>query len=1366
MEVSYDKINEFCAVTIKLASPEEIKSWSYGEVKKPETINYRTHRSERDGLFCERIFGPEKDWECFCGKYKGIKYKGVICDRCGVEIIQARVRRKRMGHVKLACPVAHIWFFKVAPSPMGILLDMKTSELERVIYYQDFVVTAVKEKECPLKIGQLLTEEQVNEFRERYKDEFSTDIGAKAIKTLLHNLELPTLTQDLEKQLKKTTSAQKTNELMNRLKFMEMFLTSSNKPEWMILDVIPVIPPDLRPLVHLEGGNFATSDLNDLYRRLINRNNRLKKLMELNAPEVIIRNEKRMLQQSVDALFDNERSRRQVLDNNGRPLKSLTDMIKGKQGRFRGNLLGKRVDYSARSVIVVGPDLKLNQTGLPKRIALELYQPFIIRRLKESGRADTIKSAKKMLEQRSDEIWDVLEEVIQNHPVLLNRAPTLHRLGIQAFDPIMIEGNAITLHPLVCTGFNADFDGDQMAVHLPLSWEAILECQSIILSTQNIFSPSHGNPILSPEQDIVIGIYYLTLERPQEFGEGKNFGFPEEALMAYDRNIIKLHSLINVKLPENKTVLSKSGVDKSTFGRYRTTVGRIIFNDVIPKGMPYYNYELDKKGLSQVIAHCYKTLGKTATVKLLDGIKELGFHYGTGSGLSIGKEDMKVPVEKGKIIQQSEKEIEKIESNYRHGVITSGERYNQIIDCWTYAREQVADAMIRGLKNDTRDGKSYLNPLYMMVFSGARGSVDQVRQLAGMRGLMAKPSGEIIETPIKANFREGLTVLEYFSSTHGARKGLADTALKTANAGYLTRKLIDVAQNMVVTMHDCSTLKGVSKSIIYKGEKIDVPLGQSIFGRVARDTIVDIITDEIIVKENGLITQSISKRIEDLGFTKVRVRSPLTCEASFGICAKCYGMDLSTGELVENGVAVGIIAAQSIGEPGTQLTMRTFHIGGTASRTIEESQIIAKNEGFVRFNNVKIAVTIKNESTVVNRNGEIIIMDEKERELEKYLLPPGAILYVQENQKVKSRTALAIWDPHNTPIIAEKAGVIRYEDILKNVTMKEETDAKSNIKRKVIVEHKGDYHPQIVIEDSKGEILGVYAIPEKAHVEVNEGDKIEAGTLLAKTPRELMGTQDITGGLPRVTELFEARRPKDPAIVAEIDGIVELGGKKGGKRIIIVRNTESGMEREHLVPYGKHLRVHSGDYVRAGEPLIEGPMVLQDLLRINGLEVLQEYMLREVQSVYRSQSVNISDKHIELIITQMLRKVRIQDQGDTDFLTGETVDKFKFMEENQRVAKKNKKPATAKPIILGATKASLQSESFMAAASFQDTTRVLTEAALSGRRDPLKGLKENIILGHIIPCGTAFNKHLEIEINKTVLGSESILEAAESKKST
>ncbi|MBI4713028.1 MAG: DNA-directed RNA polymerase subunit beta', partial [Planctomycetes bacterium] len=1009
-----ERINDYNAISIKLASPEEMKRWSYGEVRKPETINYRSYRPERDGLFCERIFGPEKDWECFCGKYKGIKYKGITCDRCGVEITVSRVRRRRMGHIQLAAPVVHIWFFKIIPSFIGTLLSMKTSALERVIYYQDYVVTEVKSKNCPLTVGQLLTDDQLAEFKERYKEDFAYDIGGRAIKTLLANLDLKQLSKALKIKTEKISSvSQKAKEISRRLQVAEMFIKSGNHPDWMVLDVVPVIPPDLRPLVLLESGNFATSDLNDLYRRLINRNNRLKKLIELNAPDVIIRNEKRMLQQSVDALFHNERCRRQVLGSSGRPLKSLTDMIKGKRGRFRENLLGKRVDYSARSVIVVGPELKLNQCGLPKRIALEIYQPFIIRRLKELGKADTIKTAKKMIEQRTEDVWDVLDEVIKDHPVMLNRAPTLHRMGIQAFDPVLVEGNAISIHPFVCPPFNADFDGDQMAVHLPLSMEAQMETRLLMMATHNIFSPAHGNPIITPIQDVVLGINYLTLP-PREAAEttptGKEkttvrtFASLEEALFAYEHKQITLHSWINVRI--DKQVLSKTGPEQNTHGRYKTTLGRLLFSSTLPELMPYYNYELDKKSLNQIVSDCYKKSGIDNAIKVLDDIKKLGFHSATLGGISIGKDDMKVPDEKKKILETAEEEVARIESNYRKGVITAGERYNQIIDCWTHARERVAEAMIKGLKDDTRNGKPYYNSVYHMMYSGARGSVDQVRQLAGMRGLMAKPSGEIIETPNKANFREGLNILEYFSSTHGARKGLADTALKTANAGYLTRKLVDVAQNMIVMLDDCGTLNGVTKSVIYKGERVEVPLKTSILGRVARDNIVDVVTDQIIVKENELITSEVAAKIEELGYQKIRVRSPLTCEAAEGICARCYGMDLSTGKLVEEGLAVGIIAAQSIGEPGTQLTMRTFHIGGTASRTIEESQIIAKNNGTVTFSGLKTAVNQKGETLVVNRNGEIIIRDDKDREIEKYVVPPGSTLLVKENQPVKARTLM------------------------------------------------------------------------------------------------------------------------------------------------------------------------------------------------------------------------------------------------------------------------------------------------------------------------------------------------------------------------
>ncbi len=1349
MELMYDRINEYAAVTIKLASPEEIRSWSYGEVKKPETINYRTYRPEKDGLFCERIFGPEKDWECFCGKYKGIKYKGIVCDRCGVEITQSRVRRKRMGHINLASPVAHIWFFKTIPSRIGSVLAMKTSQLERVVYYQDYIVTEVKSKRCTLKEKQLLTEEQYREARERYRDEFEADMGASAVRTLLQKVDLKPVSALLREELKKTTSAQKLKDLVKRLRTIEMLIESGNKSEWMILTVIPVIPPDLRPLVLLESGNFATSDLNDLYRRLINRNNRLKKLLELNAPEVIIRNEKRMLQQSVDALFDNTRCRRPVLGSNNRPLKSLSDIIKGKQGRFRENLLGKRVDYSARSVIVVGPQLKLHQCGLPKKIALELYQPFIIRRLKELGKADTIKSAKKMLERRDESVWDILEEVIKDHPVMLNRAPTLHRMGIQAFEPVLVEGNAIELHPLVCTGFNADFDGDQMAVHLPLSYEAQIETKTLMMSTQNIFSPAHGNPIISPTQDMVLGLFYLTLGREGQLGENKSFPTLQDAIQAYDQRKIHAHALINVRFPAGRQILmSKSQLEAHKGGRLKTTVGRILFNEVLPQPMPFYNYELDKKGVQEVISRCHRLCGKDATLSLLDNLKETGFKAATRAGISFAKDDMRIPEEKGRIIKDTLVIVEKIETNYMRGALAPSERYNLIIDAWTHAREKVTEAMIRGLREDKRDGKPYLNPVRLMVDSGARGSQDQVRQLAGMRGLMAKPSGKIIETPILSNFREGLTVLEYFSSTHGARKGLADTALKTADAGYLTRKLVDVCQNVVINLHDCGTLNGITKAVVYKGEKLEVTLAQAIVGRTARDTITNIVTDEVVVKEGDLITEDISKKIDALQFPKVRVRTPLLCEASLGICAKCYGMDLSTSRLVEEGLAVGIIAAQSIGEPGTQLTMRTFHIGGVSVMTVEESKILSKFKGTVRLSNVRLAALKGDEFIVINRNGEMIIVDEKERELDKYILPIGSVLRVQDGSKIKPKDMLAQWDAHSVPIIAGKDGRVRYEEIRKGETMQEEKDPKSGLLKRFIIEHKGELHPQIAIEDDKGVIQEVHPLPEKAYIEVEEGQKIKSGTVVAKTPRELGGTQDITGGLPRVTELFEARKPKDPAVIAEIDGTIELGEKKRGKRDVLVRNEETGMEAKHVVPTGKVLRVHTGDRVRAGDALIEGPMVPHDILRIRGEEEVTQYILREVQSVYRAQNVTINDKHVEIIISAMMRKVRIQSPGESTMLPGAVIDKFKLREANALVKKSGKKPATYKPLLLGVTKAAIQSESFIAAASFQETTKVLTEAALQGKRDELQGLKENVIVGHMIPAGTGFKKYLMMKMER------------------
>jgi DNA-directed RNA polymerase subunit beta' len=1382
-ESAYDRINDYGAVKIGLASPYDIRSWSFGEVKKPETINYRTYRPEKDGLFCERIFGPEKDWECACGKYRGMKYKGMICDRCGVKVTHSRVRRKRMGHIELAAPVVHIWFFKAMPSRLGTLLDMKTTSLERIIYFQDYVV--VDPGDTPMKERQLLTEEEYRKARENYKDTFQADMGAEAVRKLLMRLDLVSLSKQLREELTQTASKQRIKDLTKRLKVVEALRDSDNRPEWMVLECIPVIPPDLRPLVLLDSGNFATSDLNDLYRRIINRNNRLKKLVDLNAPEVIIRNEKRMLQQAVDALFDNNRCKRPVLGSSNRPLKSLTDMIKGKQGRFRENLLGKRVDYSARSVIVVGPDLKLHQCGLPKKIALELFQPFIIRRLKELGHADTIKSAKKMLERRSEEVWDILEEVIKNHPVLLNRAPTLHRMGIQGFEPVLVEGNAIRIHPLVCRGFNADFDGDQMAVHLPLSIEAQVEASVLMMATNNIFSPANGSPIISPTQDIVMGSYYLTVQRPGEKGEGMTFASPNEAFLAFSQKKVGVHTSINLRLPDQKR-LRGDGEKEFTPGMIiRTTIGRVVFNDILHPRMPFYNVTLSQKQLQSIIADCYQLLGRRETIKLLDDMKDLGFRESTRSGLSFATDDLKTPKNKDAILAEAEREVQKAQKNYHRGVITDNERYNKILDAWTHARERITNEMMEELKNDTRGGEVYLNPIFLMAESGARGGVEQIRQLAGMRGLMAKPSGKIIETPIKANFREGLSVLEYFSSTHGARKGLADTALKTADSGYLTRKLADVAQNVVITMHDCGTSQGITKGVIYKGEKVEVSLSQSIRGRVSRVNIVNAITDEIIVRENEMITIEAARKLEEMQIEKIQVRSPMTCEAPLGICQLCNGMDLSTGQLVEQGMAVGIIAAQSIGEPGTQLTMRTFHIGGIAVRGMEDKDVKAKKEGKVKLVGINVVTNDEGKRIALSRSGEVHILDPKGRELEKYDVPNGSEMKVEDGQEVARGAVLCEWDPHNTPILSEVGGKVRFEDIVEGETMKLETDAAGHTRR-TIIEHKGDLHPQVIIEDASGKILDFYYIPERASIEVEEGQTVSAGSLVAKTPREVGGTQDITGGLPRVTELFEARRPKEPAVIAEIDGRVELKEeKRRGKRTIIVRN-ENGIEREHLVPHGRYLRVHGGDRVKAGDPLIEGPLVPHDILRISGEEAVQRYLLREIQNVYRSQRVEIDDKHLEIIIAQMLRKVRVESVGDTGLLPGSVIDKFDFRRVNQELVNCVKvkdpgdsdyrqgeivprelfdnenirveaeggkkaewtkpKPASASTQLLGITKAAVQSDSFISAASFQETTKVLTEAALAGKSDFLVGLKENVILGHLVPAGTGFKTHQEAEV--------------------
>jgi len=1418
----YDRINDYGSVKISLASPNDIRSWSFGEVRKPETINYRTYRPEKDGLFCERIFGPERDWECACGKYKGTKFKGIICDRCGVKVTHSRVRRKRMGHINLAAPVVHIWFFKSIPNRLGTILGMKSSDLEKIIYFQDYVVT--DPGSTGLKAGQLLSEEDCREANSKYGSSFKASMGAEAIKLLLENLDLDAVSGHLRKGIAKTSSKQKIKDLTKRLKTLNEVKNSENKPEWMVLEAVPVIPPDLRPLVLLERDNFATSDLNDLYRRIINRNNRLKKLIDLNAPEVIIRNEKRMLQQAVDSLLDNGRCRRPVLGSNNRPLKSLTDMIKGKQGRFRENLLGKRVDYSARSVIVVGPDLKLYQCGLPKKIALELYQPFIIRKLKQHGYADTIKSAKRMIERRDEQVWDILEEVIHQHPVLLNRAPTLHRMGIQAFEPVLVEGNAIMLHPLACRGFNADFDGDQMAVHLPLSIEAQAETHILMMTTGNVFSPANGAPMVGPSQDMVMGNYYLTImledlktpgvaaaKRPRSL---PMFRDPYEAMMAYDMGKIGIHEKIRVRIPQRllKDETGKVCSAPEADGGHKahvveTTAGRCIFNDILPAGMPFYNMTMAQKKLSRVISDCFEYSGSAETVGLLDRVKDLGFKYATLAGLSFGLTDLKIPAKKAEIITETEKRVGKIYKNYNDGVLTERERYNQVIDAWTNARVAVTNEMIRGLREDTKDdGSPYLNPIYLMTDSGARGSIDQIQQLAGMRALMAKPSGEIIETPIKSNFREGLTVLEYFSSTHGARKGLADTALKTANSGYLTRKLIDVAQNVIIIERDCGTLQGITKTSISRGDQVDIPLSQLIIGRTARDNVRNPITDEMIVHENEVITPKIAGKIEALGLDAIRVRSPLTCDSLVGVCAKCHGWDMSTGQLVEEGAAVGIVAAQSIGEPGTQLTLRTFHTGGVASRAILEREQKATQSGKVQYRDINAVLLKRDDGTTVvvalKRNGELALLDDKDRELDKFKVPYGAGILVEDSQKVKAGTVLFQWDPHRTPILAEIAGRIRFVDIIDGETVQIEemrtrtskAKAKEGEKppeRPVVIEHKGDKHPQIIIEDAKGKILDVHYLPAGARIEVAEGQEVQAGQLLAHQPRATGGTQDITGGLPRVTEVFEARKPKDPAAMAEISGRVELrSDKRKGKMTITIRS-ESGMEKEHHVPRDRHLNVHTGDFVEAGDALTDGPLVPHDILRIKGEEALQRYLIGEIQNVYRSQNVNINDKHIEIIISQMMRKVEIDTVGDTTFLPGEVVDKFVFRKENDRLANSIKvadvgdvtevqegqvldkkelarmnekvealggnvakgrkpKPATAMTLLLGITKASLWSDSFIAAASFQETTKVLTEAALAGRVDQLRGLKENVILGHLIPAGTAFKPNLEIRVKHLV----------------
>ena len=1341
----------FNAVRISLASPEKIRAWSYGEVKKPETINYRTFKPERDGLFCAKIFGPTKDYECNCGKYKRMKHRGVVCEKCGVEVIQSKVRRERLGHIEMAAPVAHIWFLKSLPSRIGNLLDMTLRELEKVLYFEAYVV--INPKGTPLKEKELLSDERYRKAIEEHgADSFVAGMGAEAIRELLRKVDVNTLSDQLRVEMREASSEVKKKKIAKRLKIVDSFKDSGNKPEWMILEVIPVIPPDLRPLVPLDGGRFATSDLNDLYRRVINRNNRLKRLQELSAPEIIIRNEKRMLQEAVDALFDNGRGGKALLGSNGRPLKSLSDMLKGKQGRFRQNLLGKRVDYSGRSVIVVGPDLRLHQCGLPKKMALELFKPFIYNRLEVKGYVTTIKSAKKMVEQEKDEVWETLSEIVREYPVLLNRAPTLHRLGIQAFEPVLIEGKAIQLHPLVCSAFNADFDGDQMAVHIPLSIEAQIEARVLMMSTNNILSPAHGKPIIVPTQDIVLGLYYMTREKRSGKGEGKIFSSPEEVRMAYDAGEVDLHAVIKVRL----------GADGHT-ERVETTVGRVLLREILPSEIPFsfINKVLNKKELATLVDQCYRFAGNKKAVILADQLKDLGFHYATQAGISICIDDMVIPPRKAELLQRANQEVLEIENQYKEGLITDGERYNKVVDIWAQVTENIGFEILEELGTvmitDPSGKKKRVpsfNPIFMMADSGARGSAQQIRQLAGMRGLMAKPSGEIIETPITANFREGLTVLQYFISTHGARKGLADTALKTANSGYLTRRLVDVAQDMVVAEEDCGTLEGIFVTPLVEGGEIIEPIGERILGRVALEDIADPFTEEVIIKANEEIDEKFVEKIENAGLEKVKIRSVLTCRSKRGVCVKCYGRDLARGQMVNIGEAVGIIAAQSIGEPGTQLTMRTFHIGGTASRRAEQTTLQLRNDGRVKFINLSTVRNKGGDWVVMNRNGELALVDETGRERERYPIIYGAKIKVGNGQLVKGGDLIAEWDPYTIPILTEGSGRVKFGDIVEGVTMQEQLDEVTGFSTKVVSEAKDpEARPRVSIKDERGrtlklpgsEAMARYLLPVGAHIVVTEGDMVHQGDVIAKIPRETTKTKDITGGLPRVVELFEARKPKEFAIISEITGVVSFGRDTKGKRKVII-TPEVGEPKEYSIPKGKHISVHEGERVKAGEALMDGSSNPHDILSILGVEDLARYLVDEVQEVYRLQGVKINDKHIEVIVKQMLRRVMIKEVGDSNFLVGEHVERHVFEEENERLENAGKQPAVAEPLLLGVTKASLSTEGFISAASFQETTKVLTQAAISGKIDFLRGLKENVILGRLIPAGTGLPRYRNIGI--------------------
>ena len=1331
--VPQKKPSDFAAIQIQIASPDVILSWSYGEVRKPETINYRSFKPERDGLFCERIFGPVKDWECNCGKYKRIRFRGIVCDRCGVEVTQSKVRRERMGHIELAVPVSHIWYFKSLPSRIGHMLDLSIRELEKILYYEAHIM--IDPGNSSYEKGDVISEQDYQELEEAGK-QFDARMGADAVREMLRQIDIDEIVATLRAQVKVETSVQRKKDTLKRLRIFESFRQSPNRPEWMIMTVVPVIPPDLRPLVPLEGGRFATSDLNDLYRRVINRNNRLKKLIDIQAPDVILRNEKRMLQEAVDALLDNGRRTHSVRGDSKRPLKSLSDLLKGKQGRFRQNLLGKRVDYSGRSVIVVGPELKLHQCGLPKNMALELFKPFIIMKLEEKGYVQTVKSAKKLVEKEKPEVWDILEEIIEDHPVLLNRAPTLHRLGIQAFYPVLVEGKAIRLHPLVCAAFNADFDGDQMAVHVPLSFEAQLEARVLMLSTNNILLPSSGRPIAVPSQDMVLGCYYLTKVRKGSRGEGMSFYNSDEALAAYDAGHVSMHTLVNVRMD----------------GRlFQTTAGRILFNHMVPREEPYFNDLADKAKLEELVARSYWLYGQETTIEFLDRLKFAGFEHATKAGVTVSIDDLVIPEEKDKMIQAARKEVAKIQKRYERGVITNGERYNQVIDTWTRTTTEVAEVMFNNLAAQNQG----FNPVYMMADSGARGSKEQIRQLAGMRGLMAKPQkkitggvGEIIETPVTSNFREGLSVQEYFISTHGARKGLADTALKTADAGYLTRRLVDVAQDVIIRREDCGTILGLDVSALKEGEEVIESLRDRILGRVALEDVYDPITDEPIVRAGEEIKEAEAATTEEAGIETVRIRSVLTCESNYGVCAKCYGRNLSTMGMVDIGEAVGVIGAQSIGEPGTQLTLRTFHIGGIAARIAEQSQVVSKHDGRIHLEEVQSVDRSDDTVMVTSRDlvGEAHIIDPKGRVRTRLKLPYGAHLVVKEGQEVKKGDTVFEWDPYTGLIMSEYPGKVQFKDIIKDVTVREEIDDQTGLIQLKIIEHRDKtLFPTIAVKGAGGKVVASYRIPTDAQLHVQKGQEVVPGDVLVKMPRTISRSRDITGGLPRVAELFEARRPHDPAVISEVDGSVEFGKVVRGQQQVIVQGEQDEV-KEYLIPHGKHLMVHDGDFVRAGDRLCEGAVDPHDILRILGVYAVQSYLVNEIQEVYRLQGVKINDKHIEIIVRQMLQKVQVDYPGDTNFLEGEKVDKAKFLDENNRIIAEGGEPATAETLLLGITRASLSTESFISAASFQETTRVLTEAAISGKTDYLLGLKENVIIGHLIPAGTGIEKYRGVKV--------------------